>query len=130
MTISPRLLRRTLPIALVVGALTVLSAQANAAEPDEVTVSAPAVKTLGRDLQLAPIQEVTVTAHVDYNPVTLTTNSGVALLKDSVLEAARKACVSADPLDEDDGTCVRNAVENAKPQVTAAIQRARSAANG
>ena len=130
MNSSPRILRRSLPIALVIGALTVLSAQANAAEPDEVTVSAPAVKTLGLNERLEPIQEVVVTAHVDFNPVALTTNSGVALLHDSVLEAARKACYSADPTVSDDGTCVRDAVKAAKPQVTAAIARARSAANG
>jgi UrcA family protein len=127
---SIRLLRKTLPIALIVGSLTALSAQANAAEPDEVTISAPAVKNLGRNERLEPIQEVVVTAHVDFNPVTLTTNSGVALLKDSVLQAARKACDSADPLVSDDGTCVRSAVEAARPQVTAAIARARSAATG
>jgi UrcA family protein len=124
-------LRRSLPIALAIGALSIMSAGVHAAEPDEVTISAPAVKTVGREAAtLAPIEQVTVTARVAYDPVTLTTNSGVALLKDGVLEAARKACDSADPLMSDDGTCVRNAVESAKPQITAAIARARSSATG
>jgi UrcA family protein len=123
--------RKFLPISLAVAILTVVGTQARAAEPDEVTVSAPATRTLGYDpATLAPIREVTVTAHVSYDPVWLTTNSGVALLKDSVLEAARKSCYSADPLSDDDGTCVRMAVKNAQPQITAAIERARSSENG
>ena len=124
--IRVNILRRALPVALVIGALSILSVRAQAAEPDEVTITAPAVKTIGRDTATgAPIEQVTVTARVTTEPVTLTTNSGVALLKDSVLEAARKACTTADPLSSDD-TCVFEAVKAAQPQVNAVIARARS----
>ena len=124
-------LRRSLPIALAIGALAIVSVRAQAQDLDQVTVSAPAVKSVGRDLPtLAPIEETTVTARVAYDPVTLTTNSGVALLNDAVLEAARKACYEADPLTQDDGSCVRAALDSAKPQVAAAIARARSIVNG
>jgi UrcA family protein len=116
-----------LPVALAIGALTVLSARAHADDLDEITISAPAVKTVGRDAATgAPIEEVTVTARVKTDPVTLTTNSGVALFKDSVLDAARKACTMADPLTPEDGTCVHDAVKAAQPQVDAVIARARS----
>jgi UrcA family protein len=98
---------------------------------EQVTVSSPVVKTVGRDSATGgPIQETQKTARIQYDPVTLTTNSGVALLQDSVFETARKVCESFDPFDPDDGTCIRNAVNSAKPQVDAAIARARSTANG
>jgi UrcA family protein len=123
--------RKFLPISLAIGILTVVGTQAQAADLDQVTVSAPATKTVGYDpATLIPIQEVTVTAHVLYDPVWLTTNSGVALLNDSVIEAARKSCYSADPTGSDDGTCVRMAIKNAQPQIAAAIARARSSENG
>jgi UrcA family protein len=67
---------------------------------------------------------------VQFDPVTLTTNSGAALLKDAVLDAARQACTDADPFTNDGGACVRKAVESAAPQVDAVIARARSSANG
>ena len=122
--------RRTLPIAFAIGALALISARAHAQDLDEVTVSAPAVKTVGREFPgLAPIERSTVAARVTFDPVTLTTNSGVALLRDSVREAARKACASADPGVPDDGQCVYTAIKSAQPQMDAAIARARTAAN-
>jgi len=128
----PNARRTRLLVTLAIGAVAIISARAYAADyDDEITVSAPKrVKTVGRDSTTgAPIEETVVTAKVHYEPVWLTTSSGVALLNDSVLDAARKACDSADPVDEDDDrTCVRNAVESAKPQVDAAIARARSTA--
>jgi UrcA family protein len=130
-SIRVNILRRNLPIALAIGALAVVSARAHAQDLDQITISAPAVKTVGREqVTLAPVKESTVTARVAFDPVTLTTNSGVALLKDSVLEAARKACGAADPVTPDDGTCLHTAVRSAKPEVDAAIARARSSANG
>jgi UrcA family protein len=113
-----------------IGAAAIISAGAHAADYDQITVSAPKVKTVGRDTATgAPIEETTVTTKVQYDPVTLTTNSGVTLLNDSVLDAARKACNSADPLrDDGDDMCVSTAVESAKPQIDAAIARARATA--
>jgi UrcA family protein len=67
---------------------------------------------------------------VKTDPVVLTTNSGVALFKDSVAEAARKACGADDPHGEVDTACLRAALKEAKPQVNAIIANARSAANG
>jgi UrcA family protein len=133
-SISVNALRNALPIVFAIVALALVSARAPAAEPDDIdviTVSAPVAKTLGPDATtVAPIERITVTARVQFDPVTLTTNSGVALLKDAVLDAARKACADADPLTNDGGVCVRRAVESAEPQVDAVIARARSSANG
>jgi UrcA family protein len=126
-------LRSRLSAAVALGALAFMSAGAQAAAPDEITVSAPNVKTVGRDEATgAPIQDITENASIKYDPVTLTTNSGVALLKDSVLEAALKVCnsITFSMSDEDDGTCVRDAVKSAQTQVDAAVARARSTANG
>lgn len=129
-----RALRSRLPAILALGALAFMSAGAQAADnPDEIVISAPNVKTVGHDEATgAPIEETTQTAGVKFDPVTLTTNSGVALLKDSVLGAASKVCSSITlPIaDEDDGTCVREAVKSAQAQVDAAIARARSTTNG
>jgi UrcA family protein len=124
-------LRSRFPAVLALGALAFMSAGAQAADPDEVTISAPSVKIVGRDAATgAPIEDVTEKATLKFAPVTLTTNSGVALIKDSVLETARKVCYSMSlPLSDDD-TCVRDAVKSAQAQVDAAVARARNSANG
>jgi UrcA family protein len=114
------------------GTIPLISTRAQADDPeqvDQVTVSAPSVRTVGRDSATgAPIEKTTKTVSIKFDPVTLTTNSGVSLLRDSVSEAAHKVCASMDPIDPEDETCVRNALESANPQVEAAIARARSTA--
>ena len=123
-------LRRSLPIAFAIGALAIMTARAHAEDLDQITIAAPVEKTVGREAAtLAPIEEVTVTARVTADSAALTTHSGVAILKDSVLAAARKACEAAGPSTLDDGTCVDTAVRSAKPQIDAAVARARSSAN-
>lgn len=116
---------------LALGTIALMGPRAHAADSDkldEVTVSSARVKIVGRDAATgAPISQIMKTARIQYNPVTLTTNSGVALLKDSVEKAAREVCYSIDPLDPDDGTCVRNAIDSAMPQVDAAVARAKAA---
>jgi UrcA family protein len=117
-----------------IGAIALISARAQADDPaqvDQVTISSPTVTIVGRDSSTnSPITQTTKTARIQYDPVTLTTNSGASLLRDSVRESARKLCDSIDPLNPDDGTCIRTAVDSANPQVDAAIARARSTANG
>jgi UrcA family protein len=129
-----RALRSRLPTVLALAAFAFMSAGARAADdPDEVTISAPNVKTVGRDEATgAPIEETTRTASVKFDPVALTTNSGVALLKDSVVDAANKVCssITLPMADEDDDTCVRDAIKSAQAQVNAAIARARSTTSG
>lgn len=120
-----------LSAALALGALAFISTGAQAADLDEVTISAPNVQTVGRDAATgAPIEEVTKRATIKVDPVTLTTNSGVALIKDSVVATAHKICDSIDPLTSDDGTCVSSAVKSALTQVDAAAARARSTVTG
>ena len=63
---------------------------------------------------------------MSYDPATLTTDSGVALLKKSVADAARKACNTADPLTDDDGACVREAIDSAQAQIARIVAQARS----
>jgi UrcA family protein len=129
-----RALRSRFPAILALGALAFMSAGAQAADdPDEITISAPNVKTVGRDEATgAPIEEVTQTASVKFDPVTLTLNSGVALLNDAVYDAALKVCnsITLTMTDDDNDACVRDAVKSAQAQVDAAIARARSATNG
>jgi UrcA family protein len=126
--------RSSLLATFAIGAIALISARAQADDPaqvDQVTISSPTENIVGRDTATnSPITQTTRTARIQYDPVTLTTNSGVALLQDSVRESARKLCDSIVSLDSSDGTCIRTAVESAKPQVDAAIARARSTVNG
>jgi UrcA family protein len=119
----------SLAVAFTIGMLALSSVRAHATVMDPITVTAPKVKivkVIGRDSALnVPIEEVTATAIVKFNPVTLTTNSGIALLKDGVWSAAFQACEAAAPFSLGDG-CVSGAVRSAQPQVDAAIARARS----
>jgi UrcA family protein len=133
------ILGRILPVAFAAGAIGLGSARAHAADPnqvdpvqlDPITVSAPALKIVGRDAATgAAIEDVTIKASVQADPVALRTNYGALMLNYSVVDAARKACTEADPLEDDDGTCVRDAIASAKPQVDAAIARARSSLKG
>jgi UrcA family protein len=123
----PDILRRGLPVALAIGALTVLSARVHAFDLDPITISAPVMKTVGDSSTPGmPVENVTVKATITPDALSLTTDSGVALLKEKVLEAAREACDAADPFTWDDLDCIYEAVKSAKPQVHAAIARARS----
>jgi UrcA family protein len=127
MTLHPNIRRGRMSVALVIGALTLMSVGAQAAHLDPITLSPPVVKPVARDpVTEIPIDDVTVRARIDVDTETLRNDSGVVLLKDRVLEAAHEACDAADPFMGDDGTCVRDAVKAAQPQVDAAIANARS----
>ena len=107
------------------GALVVTGVQA--ADLPEVTVSAPSIKTIGRDLSGAPVRQATASARIRYSPIMLTTNSGRALLQYKVTQVARGLCrkldsISVVPL-SDETTCVQQAVKSAKVQIASAIAR-------
>jgi UrcA family protein len=133
-SIRVNILSRILPVAFAAAAIALVSARAHAADPvqlDPITVSAPTAKIVDRATATgAPIEQVTITSRVQADPAALTTNYGALMLNYSVLDAARKACAEADPLADDDGTCVHDAVQAAQPQVDAAIARARSSLKG
>jgi hypothetical protein len=109
-------------------ALATVSTGASAAELDRIVIDPPVVKVVERSPIDAPVEDVTVVARVIPDPDTLTTKSGVKLLNDYIVEAAQKACFEANPLEQDDGTCVRKAVKSAKLQVPAVVARAKTAA--
>jgi UrcA family protein len=106
--------------------LAIATPGANAAELDRIVMDPPVVQVVGHDSIDAPVENVTVVARVIPDPETLTTASGVKLLNDYILDAARRACFAADPTEPDDGTCVRNAVKNAKQQIPALVAHAKS----
>lgn len=124
----------SLMLALTIGALSLVGASAHAATMDPIMISAPAIRvmnTMDRDSTTnLPIEEVTATAVVKFDPVTLTTNSGVALLKSGVRAAALQACEAADPLSLNYQSCLTQAVLSAQPQVDAVIAHARHKQNG
>jgi UrcA family protein len=101
-----------------------------AADVETITVSAPKLKIVEHGPGTATAtQQVSVSARVQYDPVTLTTNSGVALLKDGVQQAARRVCRDADPGAPEDTNCILNATNAAQPQINAAVARARARAH-
>lgn len=102
---------------------------ANAAE-SVITVSAPRAKIVEHGPGTTSTQQMTVTARVEYDPVTLTTSSGVALLKDGVQQAAIRVCRAADPGAPEDRTCVQRATHGAQLQIDAAVKRARAQDHG
>jgi UrcA family protein len=110
-----------------IGAFGIFGGIANAADLDQITISAPKVRIVARDYATgAPVEQATATGRIQVDPVTLTTNSGVALLNDAVQEAAQQLCDSLDPLNSDGGECVRGAVKSAQAQITAAVARAKA----
>jgi UrcA family protein len=125
-SVHRNILRSGLCVALAIGAFTALGARAHAEQLDPITLSAPEVRTLGRDSAGIPMEETTVQARIAADAQTLRNDSGVVLLKDRVVEAARQACAAADPFTLDDGTCVHQAIKAAQPQVAAAIAHARN----
>ena len=141
MNVSTRQARRTVvragsAITLVLGALTVLCSVAQAAEPvQEITITGTRVEKIPYDFTTRlPAKKITVTATVPANLDVLTLNSGVALLQDSVREAAKTACMTAEPFasatSDTTTDCIHEAVRNAQPQINALIARAHSEANG
>jgi UrcA family protein len=133
MTISTRakILNGGLHAALASVAIAAFSASARAAESKEIMVQGPTTKMVGYDaLTGAPIQQTTVKIAVIYDPATLATDSGVALLEESVADAARKACDSADRVTQDDGTCVRKAIDSVEAQIARMVSQARSSPKG
>jgi len=125
-SIHPHALWHGSSVAIAVGVLTVLGTCANADELDPITIAAPIVKTVGHEAGTEiPIKSVTVKAQIAADAETLRNDSGVVLLNDRVLEAARKACFAADPLSSGND-CVQHAVKAAQPQIAAAIADARS----
>jgi hypothetical protein len=109
-------------------ALATVSTGASAAELDRIEIDRPVVKVVERNPIDAPVEDVTVVARVIPDPETLTMKSGIRLLNDNIVEAARKACFEADPLEPDDGTCVRNAIKSAKAQIPAVVAHAKAEA--
>jgi UrcA family protein len=121
----------SLQAAFAIMAIAAFGASAHAAGLNQITVQGSTTKTVGRDDATgAPIQETTVKVAVSYDPATLTTDSGIAILKESVTDAARKACDAAGPFTDDGGTCVQEAIDSAQAQIARVVSQARSSTNG
>jgi UrcA family protein len=123
---------KTLCSAVAIGTLAFFGTVVQAAEPTpEITITGTQVKTIPYDFATRrPVERVDVTASVPVELDTLTLNSGVALLKYNVRQAAKRACMAGDPGESatSDVTmdCVHRAVDDAQPQINALVERARS----
>jgi UrcA family protein len=115
--------RPSFPIAIALAALSFVGTGVRATDLQEITVTVPTVTAVGRDASGAPIQQVSASARIQYDPMMLTTHSGRALLKDRVTEVARRLCRevnNAVPPAGDEESCVQQAVHGAKVQIAAA----------
>jgi UrcA family protein len=120
-------LRKAALIALAFAAMTAATVRAHAEEPIQITISAPATKIVGRYPDLTPIEQVTVSAQVPFRPAALTADSGVKLLKERVLQAARHVCWATDQeADDSDEECVLRTMRSAEVQINAAVARAKA----
>ena len=116
--------------ALVTVAALFVTGSVRGAQPAQIVVQGPAKHTVVGYEWLRPIQQTTVTVGVSYDPITLTTRSGVALLRDAVAQAAFKACSDADPSYAPASSCISSAIDQAEPQIVQAVARARSGVYG
>jgi UrcA family protein len=119
----------TLPALFGLMAAAGLCASAHGEETGQIVVRGSTTQTLGYG-SLHPLERSTVRVGVTYDPATLTTHSGVALLKDAVAQAAFKACIDADPAYAPESRCMTEAIRQAQPQIAQAVARARSGVNG
>jgi UrcA family protein len=114
----------------IVGAM--LAGTAAFAQPmEEITVIAPHQvhrKVIGRSTIGAPIEEISLSHHVQINDLDLSKPEDQAALKARIAEVAKQGCDELDglfPFDKDQGKnreCVRDAVNQAQAQVVAAMQ--------
>jgi UrcA family protein len=118
-------MRISIPTIIAIGVLGASAVQA--ADLSEVTISTPAIKTVGRDATGTPVRQLGGTVRVQYNPISLTTNSGRALLDDKVADVARDLCSANGlyPNADDDWNCVRQATKAARVQLDAATAQAK-----
>ena len=116
-------LRPRMSLFVAVAALTVAGAQA-ADTMNEVTVTAPAQKTIGRSTTGAPIEEVSASERIQYRATMLETNSGMALLEDKIAQEAKRLCKEVETPGsvptETEQACVKRAVSGAKQQIAVA----------
>lgn len=129
-------INRATRVALAAAAIAALAGTAMAAQVNptipEIRVQASGVlkKQLGTTSSGVPIEATEVTVRVSYADLALDTNSGQALLKDRVKDAAKEACRRASahyPMSTREATdddCVNAAVKGAKPQIDAVIAAA------
>ncbi|WP_380876310.1 UrcA family protein [Sphingomonas sp. DBB INV C78] len=71
---------------------------------------------------IRPVEEQFATARVSYADLNLSTAEGRATLDRRISRAARRVCVMAP--DHRETSCRRHALELARPQVLAAVERA------
>lgn len=129
-SIHAKALDLTLPALFALVAAGVCASARGAETPiNQIIVHGPSTQVIGHDYR-RPIEETTVTLGVRYDPVALTTNSGVALLKDAVTQAAFQACVDADPTSAPESRCISDAIDQAQPQIDEAVAQARRGVNG
>ncbi len=124
-------MRRKVPCLVVLAASAAAMCGAAIAQDrtPEVKVEASRVikKEVGKSTTGAPIETAEITMRVSYADLSLDTNSGQALFRSRVEDAAKDACARlsastapGNPTTSDE-ECVRSALDGAKPQVDAAI---------
>lgn len=123
---------KALPLAIGVAAI-VLALPVPVAAQDGIQVTAPRTVTAPqrreRGLTGAPIEDVAITARIRFSDLDLASGAGVATLNKRIRDFANGACKHLE-IDYPVGTpewmvCMKTAIEEAQPQVQAAIAAAR-----
>jgi|ERR1700733_641020 UrcA family protein len=131
----PAALRWLPAMAVVVSLLGITSRAIAAAQIPEITVEGSRMtkEVIARSSGRAPIELVTLTRHVSYADLDVSTHSGATELKTRVDATAKATCRELRRLfpfqtgNNDERTCINNAVKGAMVQAQAAIDNAEKA---
>ena len=115
----------------VAAAVTVAGASAYGQAMEVVTVEAVREIIVGKTAIGAPIKEMSIRSRVSYADLDLTTAAGVEALQKRVKDTATSTCkeIKIDVPAEGSTVekCIKDAIDGAAPQITAAIEAAKKA---
>ncbi|HET7204916.1 MAG TPA: UrcA family protein [Steroidobacteraceae bacterium] len=120
-------------LTMAAAACTLVGAGAYGQAMEVVTVEAVREITVGKSPIGAPIKELSIRSRVSYADLDLTTTEGLTTLEKRVKDTAVSTCkelkvqVPAEGSTEE--KCVREAIDGATPQITAAAEAAKKARN-
>jgi UrcA family protein len=124
--------RKFAPLSLIAAAACTLAGGAAYGQAMEVvTVEAVREIVVGKSAIGAPIKELSIRSRVSYADLDLTTAAGLEALEKRVKETAVSTCKEMKVQIPAEGSteekCVKEAIDGATPQITAAVEAAKKA---
>jgi UrcA family protein len=118
-------------LSIAAAACTLAGASAYGQAMEVVTVEAVREIIVGKSPIGAPIKELSIRSRVSYADLDLTTAGGVAALekrvKDTAVSTCREMKVQIPAEGSTEEKCVKEAIDGATPQITAAVDAAKKA---